>query len=144
MIAELAACNAAFQVIKGALENGKEIYDVAEAASSFFDNKSTIAKKANKGGGRSELEAFMHLEKIKEQEVWLKEWMIYAGRPDMHTDWMNYQVQCRQNRDNEVRIKARKKAETLALLLTGLLWGTGVLVVLPICLWLVFKLFGVS
>jgi hypothetical protein len=62
----------------------------------------------------------------------------------MHTDWMNYQVQCRQNRDNEVRIKARKKAETLALLLTGLLWGTGVLVVLPICLWLVFKLFGVS
>ena len=46
MIAELAACSAAFQVIKGALANGKELYDVADQAATFFNGKSVIAKKS--------------------------------------------------------------------------------------------------
>ena len=109
MLAEIAAANAAFQVIKGALSNGKELYDVADQATKFFDNKSAIAKKANKSGGKTELQCFMQLEKIKEQETWLKEYMIYAGRADMHSDWLKFQVECRQNRERAERIRIRKR-----------------------------------
>jgi|TARA_R110000744_G_C19066678_1_gene529625 hypothetical protein len=143
VIAEIAACNAAFQIIKGALENGKEIYDVADAASTFFDNKSVIAKKANKDGGKTELQAFMALEKLKEQEVWLKEWMIYAGRADMHNDWLKYQVQCRQNRERAARIAAKKKADMFALIMTCLLWGTGIVVLLPAVIYIILTIFKI-
>jgi len=95
MLAELAACNAAFSVIKTAITNGKELYDCGDSAKNYFANKSTIAKRvASKG--KSDLDAFMALEKLKEQEVWLKEHMIYAGRPDMYADWLKFQSECKQ------------------------------------------------
>ena len=143
MLVEIAAANAAFQVIKGALSNGKELYDVADQATKFFDNKSAIAKKANKSGGKTGLQYFMQLEKMKEQEVWLKEYMIYAGRADMYSDWLKFQVECRQNRERAERIRVIKRANNIALFWTALLWGTGVLVILPLGLYVGFKIFGV-
>ena len=143
MLAEIAAANAAFQVIKKALSNGKELYDVADQATKFFDNKSAIAKKANKSGGKTGLQYFMQLEKMKEQEVWLKEYMIYAGRADMYSDWLKFQVECRQNRERVERIRVIKRANNIALFWTALLWGTGVLVILPLGLYVGFKIFGV-
>ena len=143
MIAEIAAANAAFQVIKGALTNGRELYDVAEQATKYFDNKSAIAKKAKRTGGSTELQCFMQLEKIKEQEEWLKDHMIYAGRPEMYTDWLKFQSDCKQKREREERLRKQKKAATLALLWSALLWGTGGLVVLPLVLFMGFKIFGV-
>jgi|TARA_R110002126_G_scaffold114111_3_gene252732 hypothetical protein len=143
MLAEIAAANAAFQVIKGALSNGRELYDVADQATKYFDSKSAIAKKANKAGGKSELECFMQLEKLREQEEWLKDFMIYAGRADMHKDWLQYQSDCKRNRENAERIRKRKKAEMWALLISALLWGTGILVILPLALYIGFKIFGV-
>ena len=143
MLVEIAAANAAFQVIKGALSNGKELYDVADQATKFFDNKSAIAKKANKSGGKTGLQYFMQLEKMKEQEVWLKEYMIYAGRADMYSDWLKFQVECRQNRERAERIRVIKRAKNIALFWTALLWGTGGLVILPMGLYIGFKVFGV-
>ena len=143
MIAEIAAANAAFQVIKGALTNGRELYDVAEQATKYFDNKSAIAKKANRTGGSNELQCFMQLEKIKAQEEWLKEHMIYAGRADMYSDWLKFQSDCKQKRDRAERIRKQKRAATIALLWSALLWGTGGLVVLPIALYVAFTAFGI-
>tara|TARA_R110000824_G_scaffold97146_1_gene232061 strand:+ start:603 stop:1037 length:435 start_codon:yes stop_codon:yes gene_type:complete len=143
MLAEIAAANAAFQVIKGALSNGKELYDVADQATKFFDNKSAIAKKANKSGGKTELQCFMQLEKIKEQETWLKEYMIYAGRADMHSDWLKFQSDCKRKRENDERTRIRNRAASFAMFWSALLWGTGVLVVLPLGLYIGFKIFGV-
>ena len=143
MLAEIMACNAAFAVIKGALQNGKELYDVAESATQFFDNKSAIAKKADRAGGGTELQCFMQLEKIKEQEVWLKEYMIYAGRADMHSDWLQFQSDCKRKRELNERLKKKRKADLLALIGTCLLWGTGALVVLPLALYVAFLLFGI-
>jgi len=115
MLAEIAAANAAFKVIKTAISNGKELYDCSEAATEYFNNKSVIAKRvASKG--KSDLDAFMALEKIKEQEVWLKDYMVYAGRPDMYTDWLNYQAECRRNREKEERLAAAKRRENLKLI----------------------------
>ena len=39
MLAEIAMANAAFGVIKEAIGNGKELYDVAGVVSKFFDSK---------------------------------------------------------------------------------------------------------
>ena len=49
MLLEIAAANAAFGIIKEALTNGKELYEVADTVGSYFDNKSIIAKKAKQG-----------------------------------------------------------------------------------------------
>ena len=143
MIAEIAAANAAFQVIKGALTNGRELYDVAEQATKYFDNKSAIAKKAKRTGGSTELQCFMQLEKIKEQEEWLKDYMVYAGRADMYSDWLQFQVDCKQKRERAEKIRKQKKAATVALLWSAFLWGTGMLVLLPLGLFVGFKIFGV-
>ena len=115
MLAELAAANAAFGILKTALSNGKEVYDCSAAAAQFFDNKSVIAKRVAEKG-KSDLDAFMALEKIKEQEVWLKDYMIYAGRPDMYSDWLNYQAVCRKERERKERVAAARKRENIKLL----------------------------
>ena len=143
MLAEIAAANAAFQVIKGALSNGKELYDVADQATKFFDNKSAIAKKANKSGSGDELQCFMQLEKIKEQEVWLKEYMIYAGRADMHNDWLKFQSDCKPKRENDERTRIRHRAANIALFWSALLWGTGFLVVVPLGMYIAFQFFDI-
>ena len=110
MLAEIAAANAAFSLIKTALSNGKELYDCTGAATQFFDNKSVIAKRvADKG--QSDMQAFMALEKIKEQEAWLKEYMIYAGRADMYNDWLQFQVDAKRARAQEEKDMLHAKAK---------------------------------
>jgi len=143
MLAEIAAANAAFNIIKSALSNGKELYDVSAQATQYFDNKSAIVKKAKKGGNKEGLRCFMELEKIKEQEEWLKEYMIYAGRADMYKDWLQFQSECKRARDKEERIRVIKRANNIALFWTTLLWGAGGLVILPMGLYIGFKIFGV-
>lgn len=115
MLVEIAAANAAFNIIKTALSNGKELYDCSAAAAQFFDNKSVIAKRVA-AKGQSDLQAFMALEKIKEQETWLKEYMVYAGRADMHTDWLKFQSECKRNREQKQRVALLKKKNTMKLI----------------------------
>ena len=48
MLAEVAAANAAFGIIKLALKNGKELYDVSSSAADYFNSKSVVARKAKR------------------------------------------------------------------------------------------------
>ena len=115
MLAELAACNAAFSVIKTAITNGKELYDCTDATKDYFENKSSVAKRvASKG--KSDLDAFMALEKIKEQEEWLKDYMIYAGRADMWPDWLRFQSDCKQERERAAKLAVLKRHATLKMI----------------------------
>ena len=110
MLAELAACNAAFSVIRTAISNGKEIADVASSIASFVGAKEKLEKKADKHGSGSTLEAFLALEKIKEQEKALKEIMIYAGRPGLWSDWQKFQARERvRRREAEIAAAAKRK-----------------------------------
>ena len=80
MLAELAAANAAFSVIKQFVSNGKELSGCAKQISDFVFAKEQIEKKAsNKKGASGDLEEFMALEQIKEKEEELKKMMIYIG-----------------------------------------------------------------
>jgi len=140
VLAEIAAANAAFSVIKTALSNGKELFEVGEQASSYFDNKSAIAKKANANGNKSELAAFMELQKLKKQEEWLKDHMIYAGDPGMWDAWLQFQSDCKRNRERERQIALQKKMENRRFLLWWAKIVGGVAICIPIMAFLLVTL----
>lgn len=142
MLVELAACNAAFKVIQQCLNDGKEIYDCAEAAANYFNNKSVISKKAGVGG-KSDLQAFMALEKLREQEEWLKESMIYAGRPNMYGDWLNFQSKCKREREAAEKLRLNKRAALWSQIKGALLWGLFGILVIPLTILLLLKLLKV-
>ena len=90
MLAELAAANAAFGVIKSFVSNGKELSGCVKQISDFVFSKEQLEKKASKkkaSGGGGDLEEFMALEQIREKEEELKKIMIYLGRPGLWQDW---------------------------------------------------------
>jgi hypothetical protein len=117
MLAEIAAANAAFAVIKGALANGKELHQLGSRVFDYFDNKAKIQEAATKKGGGSDLEEFMALENLRQQEEELRERMVYAGRPGMWGDWQKFQAQAARKRREDAEAAAREKkrrAERLA------------------------------
>ena len=119
MLAELAAANAAFSIIKNFVSNGKELSGCAKQISDFVFSKEQLEKKASKkkaSGGGADLEEFMALEKIKEQEKQLKEIMIYAGRPGLWQDWQHFQAEARKSRRYAEKMAAKQKEELIQML----------------------------
>lgn len=114
MLAELAAANAAFAVIKQCIANGKDIYDAGSAASSYFDNKNKIQRNLRQKGNRSDIEEFFALEKMKEQEQELRELMIYAGRPGLWDDWLKFQSDAKRERDRQELLRQKAAMERTA------------------------------
>lgn len=123
MIAELAAANAAFDVIKQTLANGKEIYDAGEALAKYFGLKAEIAKKAHQHGYKSDIAAFMASEQLNAKEAELKEMMIYQGRGGMWDDWVAFQAEMKRSRDEEARqlklAKAKRKQTIIQIMYYG-------------------------
>jgi hypothetical protein len=114
MLAELAAANAAFAVIKGALANGKELHQLGSRVFDYFDSKATIQEKATKKGGGSDMEEFMALEQLRQQEEELRERMVYAGRPGMWDDWVKFQAAAARKRREAKEAAAREAARRAA------------------------------
>jgi len=108
MLAEIALANQAFNVIKQALANGKELHQLGSRVFDYFDNKAKIQEEATKKGGGSDLAEFMALEQFRQQEEELRERMIYAGRPGMWGDWQKFQAAAarRRREAKEAEIKA--------------------------------------
>ncbi len=111
MIAELAAANAAFGVIKQTIANGKELYEAGDALADYFGLKATIQKKAHEHGYKSDLQAFMATERLKEYENTLKQMMIWQGRAGLWTDWLNYQSKMKESREAAKKAEKAKKAQ---------------------------------
>ena len=111
MIAELAAANAAFGVIKETIANGKEIYEAGEALADYFGLKAQIQQKAHEHGYKSDLQAFMAAEQLKDYEATLKNMMIWQGRGGLWQDWLAYQQEMRQSREAAEKAEKAKKAQ---------------------------------
>ena len=111
MLAELAAANAAFDVIKQTIQNGQEIYAAGQALADYFGLKTEIQKKAHEHGYKSDLEAFMAAEQLKDQEKELKEMMVYQGRGGMWNDWLEFQANIKKSREEEAKQKKLAKAK---------------------------------
>ena len=128
MLAELAAANAAFAVIKTAVQNGKDIAAAGSAIANFEGAKEDLQRKASKKGNGSDLEEFMALEQIREQEEQLKQIMIYAGRPGLWGDWQRFQAKARIAR-REAEVAAAKRRQkmidwTLIIMISSALLAT--------------------
>ena len=109
MLAELAAANAAFAVIKQAVANGKDIAAAGSAIADFVGAKEKLQNKAQKKGNGSDLEEFMALEQIRQREDELKQFMIYAGRPGLWGDWQRFQAKARVARREAEQERVRKR-----------------------------------
>ena len=116
MLAEIAIANAAFGVIKEAIGNGKDLYEMGGVVAQFFYQKNALQKKSNAKGYNSDMEAFIEIEKIKEMEEHLKQQMLWAGRPGMWDDWLAFQKQAKEERDRVEREARQKRQETLEIL----------------------------
>ena len=138
MLLELAAANAAFAVIKEAVQHSGDIMAAGDALFKYFDSKAELQRKANeKGGSRgSDLEEFMALEKLKQQEAELKQMMIYSGRGGMWDDWLAFQVKVKKKREADKRQKVldrqrligRIKDVAMIILIIVLLGGLGIII----------------
>ena len=136
MLVELAAATAAFSVIKETINNGGDILAAGQKLFEYFDCKAAIQKKAKDGGMKSDLEEFMALEKLKQQEAELRQLMIYQGRGGMWDDWMQFQVEARKKREKaeaEAKLKRMKRIEALkttgmVMLLIAMLGGIGFII----------------
>jgi hypothetical protein len=138
MLLELAAANAAFAVIKEAVQNSGDIMNAGQALFQYFDNKDAIQKKANAKGGsdRGDLEEFMALEKLKKQEEELREMMIYQGRAGLWTDWLKFQLEAKKKREAAEREKVLRKQRIIGrikdvfmiILIVVLLGGIGAII----------------
>ena len=131
MLAEIAAANAAFAVIKSAIQNGREIADVAHKVGEYVNATEELRKKGEKkkraGGG--DLEEFMHLEKLRQQEEELKQYMIYAGRPGLWGDWQRFQAKARKARLEAIETRKRKVKQVIEITIISslLILGLGIL-----------------
>ena len=124
MLAELAAANAAFAVIKEAIKNGGELAAVGAKVGEYFGMKSVISKKASKKG--SDSEEFWAMEALKKQEEELKTMMIYQGRPGLWTDWLKFQAKKRKEREEaerQERLAKQKRKDLLFSIFMAILIG---------------------
>lgn len=122
MLAELAAANAAYAVIKEAISNGGDIIAAGSKLGEYFGIKSELSKRANQKGNGSE--EFWALEKLRQQEEELKTLMIYQGRPGLWQDWLEFQARQRRERDAEevqYRAKVARRREVIEAVMISIL-----------------------
>lgn len=119
MLVELAAANAAFAVIKEAVNNGGDIMAAGQKLFDYFDNTSKIQKKAESD---NDMEAFAALEQIKNNEAELKRMMVYHGRAGLWEDWLKFKKEAKQKRDAAEKAAARKKAARIEKAWLTVMW----------------------
>ena len=123
MLADLAAANAAFSIIKKAVQNTGDLAKAGRAISDFVIAKEELQRKGNKkkksGVSSSDLEEFIALEKIRQHEEELKQFMIYCGRPGLWHDWQKFQAQARKERRVQEELAKRRRAEIMEALGLG-------------------------
>ena len=133
MLAELAAANAAFSIIKQTVQNGRELQDASGAILKYVGAREELSRRAKKkkkpGVQSNDLEEFMALEKLKQQETQLKEIMIWSGRPGLWQDWQKFQAQARKSRRVQEALAKKRREEFIqaVTIIFGILVGvTGV------------------
>tara|TARA_Y100000389_G_scaffold195063_1_gene225904 strand:- start:382 stop:852 length:471 start_codon:yes stop_codon:yes gene_type:complete len=150
MLEYVAAANAAYSVIRKAIENGKELHDCAKAVADITHAEDALRNKSNEqknsfwtkisGKSDGDLESFMALEKVKEQQKQLKEAMIYYGRPGLHADYVRFCVEARKSREYAIKEKAKAWRDLKETILLVILWALGIMVLCGILVGVVIGL----
>lgn len=136
MIAELAAFNAAFGVVKAAISNGRDIANCAKQIGDMIGAEEELkqrgAKKKNSmwsalaGKDTNDFEEFMALEKIKEQRKELLTSMQLYGRAGLKDDFLKYEIEARKAR-RQSAIDAQNQRDKFVEIIVGtILVGAGI------------------
>ena len=149
MLAELAAFNAGFSVVKQFIANGRDLSDAMGAIGQMVGAKEDLKRRGEKRkksvlsvlGGKTEndFEEFMALEKIRETEKELESMMKLYGRPGMWDDWQRFLGQARkQRREAELKRKqqAAKNWEYFGYFLGATLFVVGFILIMVWAKWL--------
>ena len=120
MLAEIAAANAAFAVLKQTVMNGRDLMSAGKAISSLVNAEEELRNRGNKkknsfwrkvgGNEGSDLEEFMALEELKQKRAELESMMRLYGRGGLYNDWVRFQVEARKRRQREIE-EAKQKRE---------------------------------
>jgi DNA polymerase III delta prime subunit len=108
VIAELAAFNAAFGVVKEFVANGRDLSDCFGFIGQMTTAKEDLKLKADKRGFTSDAEEFVALEQIKQAEDQLRELMQYYGRAGLWEDFVKFQAEARKARLEERNERVKK------------------------------------
>jgi hypothetical protein len=120
MLAELAAFNAGFQIVKSTVSAGRDIASAAAGISKMVENKDAMHKRLQKKKNsiftttvESDLEEFMALEQMKQNEAELKQIMIYTGRAGLHGDFLKFCADARKSRKEAERRAQQEREEMI-------------------------------
>ena len=141
MLAELAAANAAFSVLKTAVNNGSDIARCAKHIGELVGAKEDLEKKVKKKKAThqtNDFEEFMALERIREQEEELRQIMIYAGRPGLLGDWQKFQTEARLARRQAEIDAENRKQKIIEYLIAGSLFAVLIAAVVGLIWWVLW------
>jgi len=146
LIESVIAANAAFAVIKKAVQNGKEISDCAKAIGAYLGHKEKVEEEVNKTSGTNDdLEAFYALEKLNNAEKQL-EFLMKKTRLHMWQDFQAFKNKRSVQRANAAKaaIKAKAKkdsewAETISQIQTALFIVVSLLSIGLLSLYMIFN-----
>jgi len=135
MLAELAIANAAFQVIKQTLSNGKEIADAGSALTKYFGASQAIEQKAKLGTGDvlAAYQAKQALERQEEELAWMLNKQGLLG-------YYKYQ-QFREEFNRKQKVESKKRKARQAQINENINHG---LIALGIVIMIVAAVFGVA
>lgn len=108
MIAELAAFNAAFGVVKEFVANGKDLSDCFGFIGQMTTAKEDLKLKRDKKGFTNDAEEFMAFEQMNKAEQELRELMQYYGRAGLWDDFVRFQAEARKARLQERAARIKK------------------------------------
>ena len=139
MLAELAAVNAAFSVVKQFVANGRELSDCFQQISTITNAKEDLKNRHQKkknsvwsslsGQTDDYIEEFMALEKIKQAEYELESMIKIYGRAGLWEDWIRFQAEARKRRIKEkddIRKAAIKRNEYFSYFIGAIVFVVGV------------------
>ena len=131
-MAEIAAANAAFAVLKQTVMNGRDLMSAGKAISSLVNAEEELRNRGNKkknsfwrkvgGNEDSDLEEFMALEELKQKRAELESMMRLYGRGGLYNDWVRFQVEARKRRQREIEeLKQRREKAIEWTIIIGLI-----------------------
>ena len=137
MIAELVAANAAFTAIKTAIQNGRQIADVASQVGKYVNATEDLRRKGEKrrSAGGADLEEFSIWKNLGQQEEELKQLMIYTGRPGLWHDWIKFQAQARKDRLAAAEARKRKIEQWIEIAIIVLVCVVGTVGLAALVVW---------
>lgn len=130
MIAELAAFNAAYSVVKEFVANGRDLTDCFSVIGQMTTAKEDLKlRQAKRNGFTSDAEEFAALEQMKKAEDDLRELMQYYGRAGLWDDFVKFQAEARKARlieRNERIKKINQRWQYASLIVAGALVLAGI------------------